>query len=99
MIFSAAALIFTSRLRVSTMDEFSDDDVYSVQCFSDPKGDWIRVFRNGAMAIDCLPIDELLANPKVRGALEELVKAQGVPFWYTRCRTTTTTDIMRSFRG
>ena len=66
------------------MDEFSDDDVYAVEVFKDPTGDWLRVFRNGAMAIGCLPVARLIENPQVRSVLEELVKAEGVPFrsWY-----------------
>lgn len=66
------------------MDEFTDDDVYSVQVFKDPKGDWLRVFRNGAMAIGRLPVARLIENPQVRSVLEELVKAEGIPFrsWY-----------------
>lgn len=66
------------------MDEFSDDDVYAVEVFKDPTGDWLRVFRNGAMAIGCLPVARLIENPQVRSVLEELVKAEGIPFrsWY-----------------
>jgi hypothetical protein len=66
------------------MDEFSQDDVYAVEVFKDPKGDWLRVFRNGAIAIECLPVSKLIANPQVRSALQGLVKAEGVPFrsWY-----------------
>ena len=61
------------------MDEFSDDDAYTAQVFPDRKP-WIRVFRNGAICLECLPIDELLANPQVKSALAELAKAKGVPF-------------------
>jgi hypothetical protein len=66
------------------MDEFSEDDVYVVEVFKAPTGDWLRVFRNGAMAIGCLPVARLIENPQVRSVLEELVKAEGVPFrsWY-----------------
>ena len=66
------------------MDEFCDDDVYAVQVFKDPKGDWLRVFRNGVMAIGCLPVARLIDNPQVRSVLEEMVKAEGIPFrsWY-----------------
>lgn len=66
------------------MDEFSDDDVYAAEVHKDPKGDWLRVFRNGALCLDHLPIDRLLALPQVKGALTELAKAEGVPFrsWY-----------------
>ena len=47
-------------------------------------GDWLRVFRNGAMAIGCLPVSRLIENPQVRSVLAELVKAEGIPFrsWY-----------------
>lgn len=66
------------------MDEFSDDDVYAVEVFKHPTGDWLRVFRNCAMAIGCLPVARLVENPQVRSVLEELVKAEGIPFksWY-----------------
>jgi hypothetical protein len=66
------------------MDEFSPDDAYEVEVHKDPTGDWLRVFRNGAMAIGCLPVARLIANPQVRSVLEELVKAEGIPFrsWY-----------------
>lgn len=66
------------------MDEFSDDDAYAVEVFKDPAGDWLRVFRNGAMAIGCLPVARLIENPQVRSVLEKLVKAEGIPFrsWY-----------------
>ena len=45
------------------MDEFSDDDAYAVEVHKDPSGDWLRVFRNGAMAIGCLPVARLIENP------------------------------------
>jgi hypothetical protein len=40
--------------------------------------------RNGALCLERLPIDELLANPQVKSVLRELAKANGVPFrsWY-----------------
>ena len=59
------------------MDEFTDDDVYSVQVFKDPTGDWLRVFRNGAMAIGCLPVARLIENPQVRSVLEEMWSLSG----------------------
>jgi hypothetical protein len=62
------------------MDEFVDDDAYTVEVFKDPKGDWLRVFRNGTMAIRCLPVAILIENPQVRSVLRELAKAQGLPF-------------------
>ena len=66
------------------MDEFSDDDAYAVEVFKSPTGDFLRVFRNGAMAIGCLPVSRLIENPQVRSVLTELVKAEGIPFrsWY-----------------
>ena len=66
------------------MDEFSDDDVYAVEVFKSPTGDFLRVFRNGAMAIGRLPVARLIENPQVKSILRELAKAQGLPFrsWY-----------------
>lgn len=69
---------------VCNMDEFSADDRYTAQVFPDPKAPWIRVFRNGAMCLECLPLDELLAHPLVNLALREFADDQGAPFrsWY-----------------
>ena len=51
------------------MDEFSDDDVYAVEVFKDPKADWLRVFRNGAMAIGCLPVRQADRQPAARASV------------------------------